>query len=85
MILEVHADFVTACREICALRVQAVDSHHRDAAFQVGEEKRGFCLAVDSEGWRVTLNGVEISKQHHFAAPLSNFQAALVYLTSNHG
>lgn len=85
MIFIPHDVFVRACVESCRAFIHQHESHHKDATFRVGHELKGFSLFADNGGWIVTLNGVKTSQQFHLAAPLANLQAAVIYLTSDHG
>ena len=97
MIYTDHASFLAAIQAQCAANILDKDAHKFDCVFIIGDALKGHHLNVDRFGWHTSFQGIKtvdssdlaiipldcVTPPFHNAAPLTNLQAALLYLTSH--
>jgi hypothetical protein len=75
-----HSDFKTACTENLNAALKDPTSSQKTMMWEIGDPLKGHFLSVDDHGWFTSLEGVITNSGVHIAAPLSNFQSAVVAL-----
>lgn len=82
MIYRNHPDFKRECEAQLNASLTDPAASHKLAVWEIGDPLKGFFLSVDDHGWFTSLEGVITNSGAHIAAPLSNFQAAMVVIRS---
>lgn len=79
MIYKERLFFLQALGEAVKQALLAPESHKDTAVFKVGDPKIGHYLYVNRHGWSHEVEGVNIERHMHIAAPLGNLQSAAVF------